>query len=197
MSFNAVLEFESALAEWWGAPYAVATDCCTHAMELCLRQANYEWIDIPTHTYISVPLLAAKLGITLRWQPLEWKHYYYIGGTNIIDSAVYWKQGGYIPNTLQCLSFQFRKPLSLGRGGAILCDTLSQYRALKRMSYDGRLGNEPWAEQDITTVGYHYYMTPETAEQGLEKLPDAHLRHTKSWSWEDYPYLPDFKVFQN
>ena len=42
MSFFVVDEFESALADWWGAPYAVATDCCTHAIELCLRQANFE-----------------------------------------------------------------------------------------------------------------------------------------------------------
>lgn len=196
MSFTVINEFERALAKWWGAPYAVATDCCTHAIELCLRQATFEWIDIPTHTYISVPMTAIKIGATFEWKPQEWQEYYRIGGTNIVDSAVYWQEGGYIPNTLQCLSFQFRKPLNLGRGGAILCDNAEQYETLKRMTYDGRFGNDPWAEQDISTLGYHYYMTPETAELGLEKLPDAWRRHTKYWSWKDYPYLPDFKVFQ-
>ena len=29
--------FESKLAEFTGAPYVVTTDCCTHAIELCLR----------------------------------------------------------------------------------------------------------------------------------------------------------------
>ena len=31
MSFSAVKQFESDLAQYWGSNYAVATDCCTHA----------------------------------------------------------------------------------------------------------------------------------------------------------------------
>ena len=37
MSFEAVEQFENQVADFFGAPYAVATDCCTHAVELCLR----------------------------------------------------------------------------------------------------------------------------------------------------------------
>ena len=37
MSFDTVKEFEQQIAKFYGAPYAVATDCCTHAIELCLR----------------------------------------------------------------------------------------------------------------------------------------------------------------
>ena len=33
---------------------------------------------------------------------------------------------------------------------------------LKRMSYDGRDPDIPWRDQNISTIGYHYYMTPET-----------------------------------
>jgi dTDP-4-amino-4,6-dideoxygalactose transaminase len=40
MSFEKIVEFESALAKFTGAPYAVMTDCCTHAIELCLRYDN-------------------------------------------------------------------------------------------------------------------------------------------------------------
>ena len=44
-----------ALAEWWGSPYAVATDCCTHAIELSLRlDQPDQTITVPEHTYISV-----------------------------------------------------------------------------------------------------------------------------------------------
>jgi dTDP-4-amino-4,6-dideoxygalactose transaminase len=35
MGFEKIVEFESALAKFTGAPYAVMTDCCTHAIELC------------------------------------------------------------------------------------------------------------------------------------------------------------------
>ena len=32
-----ISEFEKALAKYTGAPYAIMTDCCTHAIEMCLR----------------------------------------------------------------------------------------------------------------------------------------------------------------
>jgi dTDP-4-amino-4,6-dideoxygalactose transaminase len=36
-----VTEFEQKIAEFFGAKYAVATDCCTHAIELRIRYKNY------------------------------------------------------------------------------------------------------------------------------------------------------------
>ena len=53
--FETVEKFEKEIAEFYGSPYAVATDCCTHAIELCLRHGDFNNITIPTHTYISVP----------------------------------------------------------------------------------------------------------------------------------------------
>ena len=35
--FIPLFEFEKTIAEYYGAPYGVAVDCCTHGMELCLR----------------------------------------------------------------------------------------------------------------------------------------------------------------
>ena len=87
MSFEVVKEFESKIADFYGAPYAVSVDCCTHAIELCLRYLDVSYIEVPKHTYISVPLLSKKLGIELKWTDEEWVDYYLIGGTNIIDSA--------------------------------------------------------------------------------------------------------------
>jgi len=40
MSFQAVTDFENKIAKYFGAPYGVAVDCCTHAIELCLRFKN-------------------------------------------------------------------------------------------------------------------------------------------------------------
>lgn len=196
MSFNKVKIFENQLADWWGAPYAVATDCCTHALELCLRYTQANNITIPKHTYVSVPMTAQKLGLDWQFDDVKWWDYYYLGNTNIIDGAVYWQKGGYVKNTLQCLSFQFKKPLNLGRGGAILCESLEAYNTLKKMSYDGRLPDTPWAEQDIQTWGYHYYMTPETAELGTNKLPSSLSGLIKSWSASDYPDLSKLGVFR-
>ena len=149
---------------------------------------------MPDHTYISVPFTLHKLRLNWNFDKRQWTDYYSITNTRIIDSAVYWRKGGYIPNTLQCLSFQFKKPLNLGRGGAILCDNREDYVKLKKLSYDGRYGDTAWKDQDISSIGYHYYMTPETAQLGLTKLNSA--TSTKTWSYRDYPDLTTYNVFK-
>ena len=194
MSFEIVKEFENKIAEFFGAPYAVAVDCCTHGIELCLRLQKVRSIEIPKRTYVSVPNLADKLGIELKWKDEKWQDYYQIGDTNIYDAAVLWRENSYIPETFMCLSFQFQKPLSLGRGGMILTDNKKAAVLLKKMSYDGRTPDKPWKEQNIDTMGYHYYMTPETAEEGIWKFHDSLLKK-KKWSSEDYPDLTKMKIF--
>jgi dTDP-4-amino-4,6-dideoxygalactose transaminase len=194
--FNKVEEFETQISKFYGAPYAVATDCCTHAIELCLRYEGYNNVTIPTHTYISIPFTLEKLNLNWKFEHQQWEDFYYLGNTNIIDAAVYWKQNGYIQNTYLCLSFQYKKHLSLGRGGAILLQNKEDYDILKKMSYDGRSPDKPWMKQDITTVGYHYYMTPETAKLGLEKLEKVKNEIPKQWNYADYPDLTQMSVFK-
>ena len=196
MSFEIVKKFEEEIALFFGAPYAVAVDCCTHGIELCIRYKKPKKITIPTHTYISIPFLGDKLGIDWTWKEEEWKNYYYIGETNIIDAAVFWKRNGYIERTLMCLSFQFQKHLSLGRGGMILTDNINDRNILKKMSYDGRCPDTPWRNQNINLMGYHYYMTPEIADLGLKKLADAKNRKPKNWVLEDWPDLRRMDIFK-
>jgi len=196
MSFETIKQFEEQIALWFGSPYAVAVDCCTHAIELCLRHQEIKSYSIPKRTYISIPFLAAKLGIEFTWRADEWQDYYYLGGTNIIDAAVLWKENSYIPKTFMCISFQFRKHLSLGRGGIILTDNKKDAILLKKMSYDGRDPNIPWRDQNISTIGYHYYMTPETALRGIEKLPTAISTEPKKWTTEDWPDLSKMEIFK-
>ena len=196
MSFKEIKDFENKIAHWFGSPYAVAIDCCTHAIELCLRYKEVDKFTVPPNTYPSIPNLAKKIGIEFEWKEEDWKDYYYIGGTNIIDAAVLWKKHSYIPGTLMCLSFQFQKHLSLGRGGMILLDDKEAKDELKKMSYDGRDPDIPWREQNISTIGYHYYMTPETAQRGLEKLPEAIKTKPKDWKLEEWPDLSNMDVFK-
>lgn len=195
MSFNSVSILENKICEFFKSPYAVTTDCCTHAIELALRLTKVKKAVSPNHTYISVPFTFKKLGLEWRFENNLWNDYYYIT-SNIIDAAVYWKENGYVPGTYMCLSFQYKKHLGLGRGGAILLDNKEDFLELKKISYDGRLPDIPWAEQDIDTIGYHYYMTPETAEIGLKKIPEAIRTSSRKWSWRDYPDLSTMKVFQ-
>ena len=94
------------------------------------------------------------------------------------------------------LSFQYQKHLSLGRGGLILTDNKEIAIELKKMSYDGRLPNIPWRDQNISSMGYHYYMTPETAQLGLEKLPKAIQTPPKKWVVTDWPDLTKMEIFK-
>ena len=196
LNFDVISDFEKEVANFFGAPYAVAVDCCTHGVELCLRYTEADMISVPKNTYISIPFLADKLNIYLEWRQKDWKDYYYLT-PSVIDAAVLWKKDSYIPGTFMSVSFQFRKHLSLGRGGIILLDDKEAAKELKKMSYDGRLPNIPWRDQDIELVGYHYYMTPETANLGLQKLPKAISTPPKQWTISDWPDLTKMRVFKN
>lgn len=196
MSFEPIKIFEDKIADFFGSPYAVAVDCCTHALELCLRMNEVEHYTVPKRTYISVPFLANKLGISFDWREEEWQDYYYLGGTNIVDAAVLWRRDSYVPNTLMCVSFQYRKHLNLGRGGIILTDDKKSAILLKKMSYDGRLPDIPWRDQDIDMFGFHYYMTPETAKLGLEKIEKAIETLPRKWTTSDWPDLTKMKIFK-
>ena len=68
---------------------------------------------------------------------------------------------------------------------------------LKKMSYDGRDPNIPWRNQNITSMGYHYYMTPETAKLGIEKLPQAIADEPKQWIISEWPDLREMDVFKD
>ena len=196
MSFNTVKEFENKIAEFYGSPYAVAVDCCTHGVELCLRYIGANKLVVPKRTYLSIPFLSNKLNIPLEWKDENWKDYYEIGDTGIYDAAVLWKENSYIPNSFMCLSFQFQKHLSLGRGGMILIDSKEARDELKRMSYDGRMPDINWREQDITSFGYHYYMTPEIAKLGLDKFEEAKNAKPKDWVVEEWPDLTEMSIFK-
>ena len=195
MSFELVSNFESELADFFGSKYAIVLDSCTHGVELSLRYTNAKEISVPKHTYISIPFLANKLDIKLNWKDENWVDYYYLTD-NVIDAAVLWKRNSYIPGTFMSISFQFQKHLSLGRGGVILTDDQDAALELKKMSYDGRLPNIPWREQDIEIFGYHYYMTPEIAKIGLDKLQKAIETNPKQWVVSDWPDLTNMKIFK-
>jgi dTDP-4-amino-4,6-dideoxygalactose transaminase len=195
VNLNTVTEFENKIAEFFNAPYAIAVDSCTHGVELCLRYTNADSISVPKNTYLSIPFLSHKLNIELEWRNEDWKDYYYLTDS-VIDAAVLWKKNSYVPKTFMSLSFQYQKHLSLGRGGIILTDNYEATLQLKKMSYDGRLPSIPWREQNIDTIGYHYYMTPETANLGLEKLENAINTEPRKWVTNDWPDLTQMDIFK-
>lgn len=196
MSFNSVYKFENIVCKFFNAQYGIATDCATHAIELCLRYKNIKNIKIPINTYLSIPMLAIKLGIKWSWTQSKWKNFYYLKNSNIIDASVFWKKNGYIQNTFMCLSFQYQKHINIGKGGMILTDNLEAYNALIKMSYDGRERDIPWRKQNISSMGYHYYMTPESASKGVKIFNKKAKLLPKIWSYKDYPDLSKLNFFK-
>ena len=191
--FEKIAEFESALADYTGAPYAIMTDCCTHAIEMCLRYERPANLAFTAYTYISIPMLMHKLGIEYRFVPEDWTGEYQFHGSRIWDSARRLERGMYRSGSMQCLSFGYGKPLQIGRGGAILLDDADAYRLLSEQRYDGRdLTISPWKDQRVFRVGYHYRPTIEEAEQGIELLPDIDERP----KYVQYPDLREIQIIE-
>lgn len=168
-------QFEQKVAAFAGAKYAVAVDCCTHALELSLRylmhtgELKKKVVGIPEHTYISVPQMITRMGMKINWYNEPWTGIYQIKGTRVYDGAVRWMERMYIGgDALQCLSFQIKKRIPIGRGGMVLTNDQAAYEWLKLARYDGRDMALPYNHPDhVKMIGYHYYMTPEDAARGI------------------------------
>ena len=172
--FDKILKFEQELAKYTGAPYVVMTDCCTHAIELCLRYDRVTECSFTPYTYLSVAMTMHKLGIDYQYLDHAWQRWigeYPFVGTRIWDSARRLEPNMYRAGAMQCLSFGHSKPLHIGRGGAILLDDPVAYHEILLQRYDGRdLNILPWPQQQTFRVGYHYRPTPEEAELGSALL---------------------------
>ena len=189
--FDEILKFEQALANYTGAPYSIMTDCCTHAIEMCMRYKRVKQVQFTAYTYLSVPMTMHKLGIKYKLVPEKWTGEYRFYGTDIWDSARRLERDMYRPGQMQCLSFGHNKPLQIGHGGAILLDDKEAYGILLQQRYDGRdLSVSPWQEQRVFKVGYHYRPTIEDARIGLEKLSAVN----ELPKYHQYPDLRDITI---
>ena len=187
---DAIDIFEKKVAEFAGAKYAVAVDCCSHGLFLCLKYYDFIGpITIPEQTYISVPMQIIHAGLYPVFESIKWYGTYQLKPTNIWDAAARWRKGMYIPKSLMVLSFQIKKRIPIGKGGMILTDNKNAYNKLKLMSYDGRDLNVPYDSKDhIKCLGYHYYMTPEDAARGI-LLMDKIKETGDSACFENYPEI--------
>lgn len=190
--FDYITEFEEALAQYTGAKYAVMTDCCTHALELSFLATGFKRTLFTPYTYISIPMMLHKIGVKFEYNDQDnWLGEYYFWNTNIWDSARKLAEGMYKPGQIQCLSFGHDKPLTIGRGGAILLDDYELYKKLKLMCYDGRdLSIQPWSSQEQFELGYHYKPVPEEAERALTLLGS----HDQMPKYKQYPNLKNIKI---
>lgn len=191
--------FEKKIADFFGAPYAVAVDSCTHAVELSFRLRNQpkDCVTVPVCTYMSIPMMLEKINQPWQFCHHTWTRLYQFHSHKIVDAATLWEANSYIDHTLMCLSFQFKKHIPIGRGGIILTDNFDHYAKLQKMCRDGRERTVLQANDDVGEIGYHYHMTPEDAARGILLFDLLHDRPGRVWSFENYKPLTEYSVFKH
>lgn len=184
--------FEEKLAKYAGSKYAVVVDCDSNALFLSLKYRNATGeISIPKRTYVSVPMQIIHAGCTPILRDDEWSGLYELNPLDIYDSAVRFTENMYVGgNALQVLSFQIKKRVPIGRGGAILTDDAEAYRWLKLSTYDGRDMTTPYTDPNhVKKLGWHFYMTPEDAARGIWLMDQLPAVNPDTGNHENYPDL--------
>ena len=198
-AFQVVRDFEAAVAEYTGAPYCVAVNSCTNALFLCLQwlKANNklpEEITIPKRTYVSVPAQIVHAGARPRYIDKDWSGAYQLTPTPVWDAARRFTSDMYHYGTYMCTSHHWNKILGIQQGGCILHENERADAWFRRARFDGR--GEGIAPKDDTFLfaGWHMYMSPEVAAEGLVRL--VHLpKYNPDLPMDDYPDLSKVCTF--
>jgi dTDP-4-amino-4,6-dideoxygalactose transaminase len=194
--FTIVQMFEEEVANYTGAPFAVAVDSCTSALFLCCVY-NLVWqVTIPKKTYLSVPQAIKQAGGKVVFEDLEWEGIYRLKPYPIYDAAKRFTSGMYIEGSSMCLSFHIKKHLKIGKGGMILTDSYDLVEWAKRARYEGR-GAIAYQKDDITTMGWNMYMTPQEAAHGLCLMQNIDMVNADLFENEGYVDLTQFSLFKN
>ena len=167
-----VTRFEDEVANYTGYRYGIACDSNSNAIRLCLHYLNITDtdIEIPANTYASVPNQIILSGNRPQFRDIKWKGLYPIGDTGIIDAATafYESMGRGYEDKFMILSFHLKKILNIGQGGMILTNRDDFNEWARPMIYDGRHKDRLYKEDEFECVGWHMYMSPESAKKGLE-----------------------------
>ena len=168
-SYETVWEFERRVAEFCGAKHGVATDTCTNALFLSCKYMMVGAVILPARTYISVPAAIIHAGGSVKFVDYAWTGRYTLHPYPIYDSALRFRRGMY-HGGLQCVSFQMRKLLPIGRGGMILTDDGEAVEWLRKARSNGRNLAVPYVKDSIGMLGWDMAMTPEQGARGLQLL---------------------------
>jgi len=213
-AFQVVKDFEKALCEYTGAPYAVTTNSCTMALLLAVAwhlhgkqytlanvPTNFN-IEIPKRTYVGVPMSIIHAGGRPTFRDEDWAGMYQLKPLPVWDGARRFTSGMYMksppnqkPTYMQCVSFHWSKILGIQQGGAILHDNPEADEWLRRARFDGRSEKLHPSADPFPQLGWHCYMSPEVAAEGLVRL---HFlpEHNEDLPNSEYPDLSTLDIFK-
>jgi dTDP-4-amino-4,6-dideoxygalactose transaminase len=192
-AFKVVRDFEKAVADYTGAPYCVSVNSCTAALLLACAWHNVETVSIPRRTYVGVAQSILNAGGRVEFDNRDWRGSYSLDPYPIRDSARRFTSGMY-RGGFECVSFHISKILGVDQGGAILHNSAEADAWLRRARFDGRTeGVHP--KDDGFCRGWHCYLSPSVAAQGLWKL--SHLpKHNDDLPNSDYSDLSLAEIFK-
>lgn len=224
-------DFEAALCEYTGAPYAVAVNSCTMALLLAVAyQLSYPIrarhpieihavsrppIEIPRRTYVGVPMSIIHAGGRPTFRDEVWRGGYQLRPLPVWDSARWFSAGMYrgdladpivegdirytferdCAGQMVCVSFHWSKTLGIQQGGAILHDDPEADRWLRRARFDGRQEGVAPKDDTFPQLGWHCYLSPEVAAEGLVRLSFL-PRHNEPLPNDQYPDLSTLEIFR-
>jgi len=210
-------DFEAELCSYTGAKYAVAVTSCTMALLLACKwhydnaegTSGLSTITIPSRTYVSVPMSIKHAGFNVEFEDKEWAGGYSLNPYPIWDYArtftsgmfnditateVFFRRNGNF-NKFQCVSFHWTKTLGVGQGGAILHNNPEADKWFRKARFDGRTEGVAPKDDDISVLGYHCYMSPRDAADGLSRLAVL-PKHNAPLPNDDYPDLSLMSAFK-
>lgn len=152
-------------------------------------------VTIPARTYVGVPQSILHAGFNVTFRDMAWSGGYQLEPLPIWDYARRFTSGMYVPGEMQCVSFHWNKILGIGQGGAILHDNVEADDYLRRARFDGRRTDIPASEDNPKDLGYHAYMMPRDAAEGLTRLKFL-PKDNPDLPWDDYPDLSKMEIFQ-
>ena len=199
--YKVTQDFESALCEYTGAPFAVALNSGSAAILLAVQWCDAGRrlaVEIQKRTYVSVPCSIKLAGCAVAFRDETWIGQYQLRPFPIMDSARRFTSGMYREGQFQCLSFAASKILGAEQGGAILHDNAEADAWFRKMRFDGRTEGVDPHDDTFDLVGHHCLMIPSVAATLLVRLHhlpkvNANLPHY------DYPDLskhPAFSIAQ-
>jgi dTDP-4-amino-4,6-dideoxygalactose transaminase len=194
-AFQVVRDFEKAVADYTGAKYCVTVNSCTMALLLACKYLNVGTVTIPKHTYVSVPMSIIHAGGRVDFDNVDWRGMYRLRPYPIWDAARRFTSGMYRAGQYQCVSFHWSKILGIQQGGAILHDDDDADRWFRKARFDGRTEGVAPKDDTFNTLGFHCYLSPEVAAEGLVRLSFL-PKHNADLPNSDYPDLSKIELFK-
>ena len=134
---------------------------------------------------------------SIKFKDIKWSGLYKLTPTRLWDSAVRFTKDMYVGgDALQVISLQYKKKLSLGRGGIILTNDKDAYEWLKLNRFHGRRVGTTQFEDDFAYPGWNMYMIPADAARAILLFDELDKVNPDIATESTYPDLSKKSIYR-